>query len=193
MRYVEKMERFALTGAPGGGKTAILRCMGPGVHCVPEPAREILAEQRATGGRGTPEQEPALFVGLLLRRSIQDYERAQTSVEPVLYDRGVPDCIGYAVHLGVDPTSSREAATRYRYYPEALVLEPWEAIYTTDDERTMTFAHSVEFHERLIEGYRAAGYTLIPVPRDTVERRAAFIRDFISRAVAAPIDSPRGL
>ena len=67
------MKRFILTGAPGGGKTAILSRIGDEIRTIAEPAREILAEQRAIGGRGTPEQDPDLFVQLLLERSIQKH------------------------------------------------------------------------------------------------------------------------
>jgi predicted ATPase len=59
---------FILTGAPGSGKTAILSRLIDGFRCVDEPAREVLAEQRATGGRGTWDQDLSLFVHLLLQR-----------------------------------------------------------------------------------------------------------------------------
>jgi predicted ATPase len=45
--------RFVVTGAPGSGKTPILReLVRLGFLGVNEPAREILAEQRAIGGDG---------------------------------------------------------------------------------------------------------------------------------------------
>jgi len=178
---MELNRRFVLTGAPGGGKTAILARVGPGIRTVAEPAREVLAEERAAGGRGTPDQDPARFVELLLVRSIENYKRDGRR-EVTLYDRGIPDCVGYAVHLGADPSPSIEASARYRYHPQVLVLEPWEAIYTTDDERKMTFAQAVEFHEELLDGYRNAGYELITVPRGSVLRRVVFIREFLAGA-----------
>jgi len=64
-----------LTGSPGSGKTAILSRLKGEFGCVDEPAREVLAEQRATGGRGTWDQDPSLFVHLLLQRSIEQGER----------------------------------------------------------------------------------------------------------------------
>jgi predicted ATPase len=195
--------RFILTGAPGGGKTAILARIGQGIRTVPEPAREVLAEERAAGGRGMPDRNAARFVELLLARSIEKYRSRGrrdglgvvasgdtgdgAANQPVLYDRGIPDCVGYAVHLGADPSPCIEAAARYRYHPQVLVLEPWEAIYTTDDERKMTFAQAVEFHEELLDGYRNAGYELITVPRSPIEQRIAFIREFIAgAALGAP-------
>ena len=68
---------FVLTGAPGAGKTAILDRIGAGIRRVGEPAREILAEQRAVGGAGTHDRDPSLFVDLLLERSIDKHETAQ--------------------------------------------------------------------------------------------------------------------
>jgi predicted ATPase len=177
---------FVLTGAPGSGKTAVIDHLDTRIDRVPEPAREILATQRATGGSGTPQTNPLLFVDLLLQSSIRDHEAAQRSERPTIFDRGVPDCIAYSVVLGVDPGPSIRAADRYRYHTDVLVLEPWEEVYTTDDERTMAFAETVEFHEALIEAYERASYALVAVPRDSIEVRATFLRDFIA-------DRSRGL
>ena len=170
-----------LTGAPGAGKTTVLDHVGADIRCVGEPAREILAEQRSVGGAGTPDGDPSLFLDLLLRRSIDKYEAAQRWEGPVVFDRGIPDCVAYAVLLGVDPASSVLASQTHRYHSEVLFLEPWEEIYTVDDERTMSFADTLPFHEALVDAYERAGYTIVEVPRDSVEDRAAFVRDLITQ------------
>lgn len=173
---------YILTGAPGSGKTAILDQVGADIRRVDEPAREILAEQRALGGSGTHDRDPSLFVELLLRRSIDKHEAAaQRWGGPTLFDRGVPDCIAYAVLMEIDPTPSLLASEVYRYHPEILILEPWEEIYSVDDERTMSFADTLPFQEALLEAYERAGYVLVDVPRDSVVNRAAFVREFITR------------
>ena len=171
---------FVLTGAPGTGKTAILDRIGAGIRRVGEPAREILAEQRAIGGTGTHDRDPSLFVDLLLQRSIDKHETAQRREGPVAFDRGVPDCVAYAVLMGTDPTEGRAACERYRYHPEVFVVEPWEEIYATDAERTMSFADTIPFHAALVDAYERAGYSLVEVPRDSAENRAAFVRDRIA-------------
>jgi predicted ATPase len=169
-----------LTGAFGSGKTTILDAIGGGFHCIGEPAREIIAEHRSMNG---PDNDPAppVFVAALLQRSIRNHQVAQRLDEPVLFDRGVPDCIAYATHKGLDPTPATLASERYRYNLEVLLLEPWEEIYTTDDLRTMPFGHTLTFHLALVDAYERAGYTLVPVPRGSVEVRAAFVRDFVGR------------
>ena len=166
---------FILTGAPGTGKTAILRQLGNEFRCVDEPAREILAEQRATGGRGTWDQDPSLFVHLLLQRSIEKYAMARRSGETVVFDRGIPDCIVYAVRAGTDPTPSLEAADAHRYHSHVLFLEPWSDIYETDEERIMSFDDTVSFSQTLRDVYERSGYTLVDVPRGSVDDRAAFV------------------
>jgi predicted ATPase len=173
---------WILTGPPGSGKTAILDQLRGSIRCVDEPARRVLADQRAQGGHGTPERDPARFVELLLEVAIADHQAASLADEPVLFDRGLPDCITYAEHLGVDPDPSIVAAARYRYRAEVLLLEPWEDIYTTDDERTMSFADTVGFHARLVEVYQGAGYDLTVVPRASAKDRAASVGHRLSGA-----------
>ncbi len=172
---------FVLTGAPGSGKTAILGRLGTEFRCMDEPAREVLAEQRATGGSGTWDQDPSLFVRLLLQRSIEKYAMARKSGDTVIFDRGIPDCIVYAVRAGADPTPSLEAADAYRYQPHVLFLEPWSDIYQTDEERIMSFDDTVSFSETLRDVYERSGYTLVDVPRDSIADRATFVRMSVAR------------
>jgi predicted ATPase len=170
---------FVLTGAPGVGKSGILQRLEPSFATVPEPAREVLAEERSRGGDGVPDRNPARFVALLLERSIRAQTAAASSGGVTVFDRGVPDCIAYATVLGVDPAPAVEAARLHRYHPEVAILEPWAEIYTTDDERTMTFQQTIAFHEAVVEAYERTAYSLVVVPRDSIERRAEHMRSFI--------------
>src|SRR6266542_1809310 len=142
---------FILTGAPGSGKTAILNQLGSEFRCVDEPAREVLAEQRAIGGIGTWDQDRFLFAHLLLQRSIEKYQAALRSGRTVLFDRGIPDCVVYAVRADADPTPSLDAAEVFRYHPEVLFLEPWSAIYRTDEERLPSLAGPAALREALTD------------------------------------------
>jgi predicted ATPase len=173
---------FVLTGAPGTGKSAILNHLRKDVLCVDEPARQVLAEQRASGGRGTWEQDASLFVSLLLQRSIEEYQAAKRSGRKVLFDRGIPDCVVYAIRAGSDPEPSLVAAKNFRYARRVLFLEPWSDIYTTDEERIMSFEETASFSESLRDVYTRSGYALVEVPRIPIDDRAAFVREFVSSA-----------
>jgi predicted ATPase len=172
---------FVLTGAPGTGKSAILNGLRGELRCVDEPAREVIAEQRASRGRGTWDQDPSLFVNLLLQRSIEKYEAARRSGEGVLFDRGIPDCVVYAIRAGADPAPSLRAVDAFRYEPHVLFLEPWSDIYTTDEERIMSFDDTVSFSEALRDVYGRSGYLLVDVPQSPIDARVAFVRRFIAR------------
>ena len=172
---------FILTGAPGSGKTAVLNRLRDQFTCVDEPAREILADQRSTGGKGTWDQDPSLFVHLLLQRSIDNYEKARRLGGPVIFDRGIPDCIVYAERARVDPRPGLEAAATYRYHPHVFLIEPWEEIYETDEERVMTFEDTVSFGESLKEVYERAGYVFDIVERGSISDRAALVRSAVEQ------------
>jgi predicted ATPase len=179
--HASESKLFVLTGAPGSGKTSILDRLRGRFRCVDEPAREVLAEQRASGGRGTWDQDPTLFVHLLLRRSIEKYEAARGSGETVILDRGIPDCVVYAIRAGTDPSPSLTAVDAFRYRPHVLFLEPWSDIYERDEERTMSFADTVSFSDALRDVYERSGYIPVSVPPTSIDDRAAFVREFIAR------------
>jgi predicted ATPase len=177
-----------VTGAPGTGKSAILSGLAPVVRVIGEPAREILAEQRSIDGSATWDRDPSSFVSLLLERSIEKRTAAIRAGGISVFDRGIPDCIAYAVALDVDPGPARRAARRYRYADDVLLMPPWEDIYTVDEERRMSFANVLEFHASLVQAYEAVGYRLNEVPRDSIERRAAFVRSAVMRRRPSGID-----
>ena len=106
---------------------------------------------------------------------------ARRSGETVIFDRGIPDCIVYALLAGTDPTPSLEAADAYRYQPRVLFLEPWSDIYETDEERIMSFDDTLSFSRTLRDVYDRCGYTLVDVPRDSIDDRATFVRMSIAR------------
>jgi predicted ATPase len=171
-----------MSGAPGSGKTAVIERLRDDVRVVTEPARAILAEQRASGGTGTWDQDVALFVRLLLERAVADHQRARMRGGITVFDRGIPDCVVYADRAGVDRSSSVDASITYRYEREVLFFEPWREIYTTDDERTLDFDGAAAFGEDLMNEYSRCGYSIVTVPKVSVADRVAFVH--------ARIDTP---
>jgi len=67
-----------LTGAPGTGKTAVLAELSSSFAIVQEPARQVLAVERAAGSPVSLLADADRFVALLRRRSIESYERTMT-------------------------------------------------------------------------------------------------------------------
>lgn len=179
---VAKNERaFVLTGAPGVGKTCLLEELRRrSFNCVLEPARIVLAEQRAQLGAAVPEKDSKSFCDLLLERSIQDYRLSVNSKMTTIFDRGVPDNVAYASGFGLDLTPFNVASASYIYNEKVFLLSPWDEIYETDDERKMNFRQVCEFHKLICNIYRKLSYKLIDVPRAPVEERANFIEKNLS-------------
>ncbi len=175
---------FILTGAMGAGKSTILKELKKlDLICIDEPARQILAEQRSINGNGVPDQNPGLFTELLLSRSIYQFKQLTDQQNPVIFDRGIPDNICYAMFFDLDLNAYINAAEQYRYNKQVLFLPAWEAIYHNDDERKMTFDQAKQFGEDLRKLYENLGYYIIDVPMTTPVTRAEFIRQIIMNAV----------
>jgi predicted ATPase len=101
-----------------------------------------------------------------------------------VFDRGIPDCVVYAVRAGIDPKPSLTAVDAYRYNPRVLFLEPWSDIYTTDEERTMSFDETLSFSEPLRDVYVRSDHTPVDVPL-SVDDRAPFVREMVNVAPTA--------
>jgi predicted ATPase len=96
-----------------------------GCFVITEPARAVLAEQRAVDGHGNCDRNPQLFWDLMLARSLRDVVEHAGTERPVFFDRGLPDLIGYAGLFGLDPSPAKVAATRHRYHDVVFVLPAW--------------------------------------------------------------------
>ncbi len=178
--------RIVVTGPPGSGKTPLAQALAAhGFGVAPEPAREVIAEQRVSHGDAVYERDPALFVALILERAIADYEAA---TGPTVFDRAIPDHVGYAELFGLDPSAAIEASHACRYDDPVFVLPSWPEIYVTDDDRKMTFEQAQTFGDRVREIYTEQGYALVDVPKAPIDERAAFIIERLD--VAGP--RPRG-
>jgi predicted ATPase len=168
--------RFVITGAPGSGKTLVLReLVNLEFLSIDEPARAILAEQRAIGGDGVPDKNPQLFCDLMLQRAIADYERTAGDGDAAFFDRGIPDMVGYAELFGLDTSAAQAASRRHRYNDPVFALPAWPEVYVFDGERRMTFEAAQAFGVRVREVYLDLGYTILDVPRESAEARARFI------------------
>jgi predicted ATPase len=171
-----KTNYFVLTGAMGSGKSTLVREISKaGIRCVAEPARAILAEQRAIESDGVPERSPELFCKLMLSRSLQNYNRDMNGSEVQVFDRGIPDMIAYAELFSIENSSFYKASEQNRYNSRVFFFEGWEQIYTNDSERKIGFEGARIFGERVRLIYQQLGYQIVNVPFQSIEQRTNFI------------------
>lgn len=170
-----------LTGPPGSGKTTLIEALRErGIVCVDEYARRVIAKERQTGGRGTSEQDPALFIHLMAKCALDDYTQWQDTTTPVVFDRGLPDLIAYAGTADLDPAEIISLSQKHRYNQTVLYTPPWSEIYTQDEERRATYEQTEAFARALERGYDDLGYKLIEVPKVPFDERIEFAATMIS-------------
>ena len=168
---------FILTGPPGAGKTTLLEALAPHFSTVPEAARRVLTEERRSGGTATGEQDPAAFVSRMLEIMLADYDAAQG---PTVFDRGLPDLLAYCAYYDLDAKTMQDAIRTRRYQTRVFCLPAWQEIYQQDEERTLSFEGAQAFGTLTREGYLAAGYAWVEVPKADIATRASFIHDQIA-------------
>ncbi|TDD42905.1 AAA family ATPase [Saccharopolyspora elongata] len=168
-----------ITGGPGAGKTTLVeRLAAAGCACSPEAGRGVIADQLATGGRGLPWADRALFAELMLQRDLRSHRQARLRRGPVIFDRGLPDIVGYLRLSGLPvPPHVDAAARRFRYRNRVLIAPFWPEIYRQDGERKQTPDEAERTYEHMVAAYTDYGYELVHLPRTTVDQRMRFVLD----------------
>lgn len=178
---IRKENFFVLTGAPGAGKTTLLNRLKSDFIVEHEPAREVIQEQRDCNGNGLWDKDKNMFLDLLLKRSVEKFDKYDEN-QRVVFDRGIPDNIAYAITGKIEIERFVYAAKSRTYNSKVFILPPWHQIYTTDDERNMSFEAALDFHEELVKAYSKLNYELVEVPKTDVENRKKFVLQTIAMA-----------
>ena len=169
---------YVVTGGPGAGKTTLLHeLQNRGCYCVNEIAREIIREQVLTNGEALPWKDQDLYLELMFKYSVESFKKQGTVGAGMLFfDRGIPDSITYAEIIGSKQRDKLELNARnFRYNQNVFFLQPWKAIYETDEERKQSWEEAVVSAELNAATYRRLGYTIIEIPHGTVADRADFV------------------
>src|SRR5215813_1764752 len=169
------MPRVIVTGGPGAGKTTLLSALAAmGYGTVEDSARAIIAKRLARGASRRPDAVP--FAKEILRRDIENYFRKCRNSTWVFFDRSLIDALGLLRDASALPSADLEVMLAcYPFHPTVFVLPPWEAIYTTDEERDQSFGEAIDVHGRVVHWYRSCGYALNEVPRVPVAQRVEYV------------------
>jgi predicted ATPase len=171
------MDRFfIITGGPGSGKTSLIAALED-IHRMPEAGRAIIQEELAAGGNALPWKDPLAFAEKMLARNIAAWEAARQLEGPVIFDRGIPDVVGYLQWSGLPvPAHLARAAAEHRYNKRVFLAPPWPEIFTQDAERKQTLAEAEATCRVMRDVYTGLGYELMELPLTPIAERAAFVR-----------------
>lgn len=175
---------IVLTGGPGMGKTTIINHLhGLGYDIMPEAGRQIIQHQVKTNGNRLPWADQQGYAMEMLQKAISDYDRVLKTDRITFFDRGIPDVIGYLMLCRLPVSNDLWQAAKYRgYHKKVFITPPWKEIYICDAQRRQTYEEAVATYDVMRCVYVKLGYTLLAVPKSTVENRAAFIADALRKA-----------
>ncbi|MBU2959859.1 AAA family ATPase [Citreicella sp. C3M06] len=166
-----------VTGGPGAGKTSLITELARrGFQNIPESGRAIIRAEMARGGDALPWADRMAYAERMLERDLRAYEDAQALSGPVIFDRGIPDIMGYLTLRGLPlPPHVTAAAKAARYNRRAFLAPFWDEIFTQDSERKQTRAEAEATCAVMRETYTSLGYQITELPRADITTRADFV------------------
>ena len=174
------MRRFIITGAPGAGKTAIIRQLElDGFSVVEEAATDVIAAAQAQG-LAEPWTQPS-FIDTVAKLQKERQIRADHQPDEIqFHDRCVACTAALAVYLGY-PFSLFLASELERIRKEAIYQNRVFFIrnlgfVTPTEARCISFEETVRFEKIHEETYREFGFELVYVEPGTPAERVNAIK-----------------
>lgn len=169
--------RFILTGAPGAGKTAVVRQLElDGFGVLEEAATDVIALEQARGV-AEPWTDPA-FIDRIV--ALQRQRRLSASGDVQFHDRSAFCTEALATFLGHPPSDALvreiEELKRSSFYERRVFFVRLMGFIEPTAARRIGLEDARRFeavHERT---YRAHGFELVPVEPGSVVDRVAAIR-----------------
>ncbi|WP_052745742.1 AAA family ATPase [Allosalinactinospora lopnorensis] len=174
------MKRYILTGAPGAGKTAILRSLEADGHTVIEEAATDLIALEQARGCAEPWTEPS-FPDRICQLQHQRQAKATGGTDAVqFYDRSPICTLALARYLDhpVAPGLERELdriETEQVYQRQVFFIQLLGFV-TPTAARRIDLAEAVRFEHVHLEVYRDLGYDCIKIPPGTLHDRVETIK-----------------
>ena len=176
------MRKYVLTGAPGAGKTAVLRLLEINGHAVvEEAATDVIALEHALGRR---QRHDHAFIDKIIalqrRRSARVAENAT-----VFFDRSPVCTLALSRYLGLtaSPELIREVdrvLTEGVYEPTVFFIRNLGFVEPTAARR-ITFEESLVFERFHEQTYRELGFRLVEVPAGPLIDRVTVIQQAVEQ------------
>jgi predicted ATPase len=174
------MRRFIVTGAPGSGKTAIIRQLElDGFSVVDEAATDVISAWQAQGIEEAW-KDPS-FIDAIAKLQRDRQTRASRQPDEVqFHDRSVVCTAALAAYLGyaISPfvASELERIKKEAIYENRVFFIRNLGFVTATQARRISYEETVHFEEVHEETYRALGFELVPIERGSVAERVRVIR-----------------
>jgi len=183
------MRRFIITGAPGAGKTAIIRQLElDGFSVVEEAATDVIAAAHAHGI--VEAWRDTSFIDDIAHLQRDRQMRASEQPDEVqFHDRSVVCTAALAVHLGYPYsqflTSELERIRREAVYERRVFFIRNLGFVTPTEARRISYEDALRFEKIHEQTYQDFGFELFPVQPGSLAERVRVIKEAI-----APVNCP---
>ena len=182
------MPAYVLTGAPGSGKTAVLRLLEVSGYAVVEEAATDVIALASARGRAEPWRDPDFADQVVaLQRRRQDRQLAAPGAA-VFVDRSPVCTLALSRYLG--RTASGLLASEVGRvvadgtYETTVFFIRNQGFVEATAARRISFEESLVFERIHEQAYRELGFRLVDVPAGPLARRVALIERTVARLTA---------
>jgi predicted ATPase len=177
------MKRYIITGAPGAGKTAIIRQLElDGFSVVEEAATDVIAAAQAHGTL-EPWTHPSFIDAVANLQRDRQLRASHQPDEIQFHDRSAICTAALAVYLGHPYTpvlaSELERIKKEAIYQPRVFFIRNLGFITPTEARRITFEEALRFEKIHEETYRNFGFELFSVEPGSVADRVRKIREAI--------------
>ncbi len=167
--------RVVITGAPGSGKTTLIRTLSEmGYQTFSEVSRNLI-EQGMVAPIQQPEPNPGQFLGMVVSLRI-DQHWAWNGSKMTFYDRGLPDSLAFIKYMKKEvPDWLSDIIREHPYHNKVVFLPPWKKIFRHDNVRKEPFEETLLLHQLLLDAYSSLGYQILELPECPVKKRAELL------------------
>lgn len=174
------MRRFIITGAPGAGKTAIIRQLElDGFSVVEEAATDVIAAALAQG-TVQPWTHPSFIDAIAHLQRDRQIRASYQPDEVQFHDRCVLCTAALAVHLGYPfspfVTRELERIQKEGIYQNRVFFIRNLGFMTPTEARRISFEDALRFEKIHEEIYRTFGFELVSIEAGSLVERVSAIK-----------------
>jgi predicted ATPase len=180
-----RMPGYILTGAPGAGKTAVLRLLEVNGHVVvEEAATDTIALDHALGHEEP--QHDHTFIDRIVTLQRQRRNSVPTGrTATVFFDRSPVCTLALSHYLGLTPSrllaTEVERAMAERLYETTVFFVRNQGFVRPTAARRISFEDSLVFEQLHEQTYRDLGFQLVEVPAVPLADRVALVQQTVER------------
>jgi len=174
------MPRYVLTGAPGAGKTAIVRQLEvDGYRVVAEAATDVIALEQALG-QPEPHTHPGFINKIVELQRQRESAAATPDGEIVFFDRSPVCTLALSRWLGLAESAELAAEVdrvlQAGVYASTVFFVESLGFVTPTAARRISLADSLAFAEVHRHTYTELGFRLVDVPAGPLAVRVGLVR-----------------